>query len=415
MGFRRRNIIMYRTRQQFPSFMGVYIPPCSNISSSVNVRICNIATIFTMESLPIANTYMFAFMACLRGISRRDGNDLNSIHLAFIFKKGTKLIKTPRVTSSSKCFVSSFGVHAESDIFKILDSDTLVFFLGLRNKPFANTVIHDGSESFLTSSQPFQQLMAVAGVFGLNRSSYLIIFVSYIFDLIGRNTGSIRDRNNICDSHINTNKILCILFFLIWDLYRLIEIEFTLDKDEVGFSFCELHKMRTIAGICYFLTPSNKRDGAYGFWNIVGENTTIVCNSPKFTETSLFLSIKLIRICDLADSAYDKLRGKAIRFLYWIVNLLVQTKLLKYTSLPRYLRNSVASLIENTKCIFQHFDLLACWKQLYLQCQFHTANILKISNCQIFEINLLIKEGIVVQSLPRDKDLRVSLNLFYEG
>lgn len=106
---------------------------------------------------------------------------------------------------------------------------------------------------------------------------------------------------------------------------------------------------------------------------------------------------------------------KAIRFLYWIVNLLMQTKLLKYTSLPRYLRNSVASLIENTKCIFQHFDLLACWKQLYLQCQFHTANILEISNCQIFEINLLIKEGIVVQSLPRDKDLRVSLNLFYEG
>lgn len=113
--------------------MGVYIPPCSNIHSGINIRIRNIATIFTVKSLPISNTYMFAFMACLRGISRRDGNDLNSIHLTFIFKKGTKLIKTPRVTSPSECFVSFLRVHTKSNILKILNSDTLIFFLSLRN------------------------------------------------------------------------------------------------------------------------------------------------------------------------------------------------------------------------------------------------------------------------------------------
>lgn len=77
---------MYRTRQQFPSFMGVYIPPCSNVESSVNICISNVATVCTTEVLAVSNANVTTFMASLRSICRRDGGYFNAIHLALIFK-----------------------------------------------------------------------------------------------------------------------------------------------------------------------------------------------------------------------------------------------------------------------------------------------------------------------------------------
>ena len=62
----------------------------------------------------------------------------------------------------------------------------------------------------------------------------------------------------------------------------------------------------------------------------------------------------------------------------------------------------------------KHHGLLASWKQLNLQGQFHTTNIRKIT--EIFkclkEIIMLslTKEGIVAQFLPEAKDFWVSLS-----
>ena len=75
MGFRRRIVIMYRTRQQFPSFMGVYIPPCSNVESSINICISNVATVCAAEVLAVPNANVTALMACLRSICRGNGGD----------------------------------------------------------------------------------------------------------------------------------------------------------------------------------------------------------------------------------------------------------------------------------------------------------------------------------------------------
>ena len=75
--------------------MGVYIPPCSNVESGVNIRVCDIATVFTTEVLAVPNANVTAFMASLRSICRRNGGDLNAIHLALVFKERTELIEVP--------------------------------------------------------------------------------------------------------------------------------------------------------------------------------------------------------------------------------------------------------------------------------------------------------------------------------
>ena len=75
--------------------MGVYIPPCSNVESSVNICISNVATVFTTEVFAVPNANMTAVVACLRSISRRDCGDLNAIHLTLVFKERAELIEVP--------------------------------------------------------------------------------------------------------------------------------------------------------------------------------------------------------------------------------------------------------------------------------------------------------------------------------
>ena len=75
--------------------MGVYIPPCGNVESSVNVCVCDIATVCATEVLAVPNANVTAFMASLRSICRGNGSDLNAIYLALVFKERTELIEIP--------------------------------------------------------------------------------------------------------------------------------------------------------------------------------------------------------------------------------------------------------------------------------------------------------------------------------
>ena len=153
---------MYRTRQQFPSFMGVYIPPCSNVQSSINICVCYIATVCAAKTLAIANTDVTALVTGLRGVCRRDSDNLNASHLALVFEERSELIEIPRVASPSERFIAFLGVHTPTDILQVFNGNAFMLFLCLCDELFTYTVVHNGGKSSLTSFQPFQQLMTVA-------------------------------------------------------------------------------------------------------------------------------------------------------------------------------------------------------------------------------------------------------------
>jgi len=405
---------MYRTRQQFPSFMGVYIPPCSNVESSINICISNVATVYTTEVLAVPNANMTALMASLRSICRGNGSDLNAIHLAFVFKERTELVEVPRVTSPAERLITSLGVHTPSDILQVLNGDALVFFLCFRYDLFAYAVIDNSGKSSLASFQPFQQPVTVARAFGLNRSSHSVVSVSYVFDFIRRNISTIRQRNDVCDTHIDTKEILGSFLLLIRNIYSLIEEELVFDKNQVCFSFRILHELLTIACKRDFLTTTDKRNGTDGFVGIIGKNAAIISDSSELPKMSLFLLVKFVCVGNFADCTHDKLGGKTICFFNRVIDFFVQIELLERMTFPRYLRDSVTSLVENAEGLFQYYGLFVSWKQLNLQSQFH---ITKIQNSfeilkylkEIIMLNLT-KEGIVVQFLPKAKDFGVSLN-----
>lgn len=394
--------------------MGVYIPPCSDVQCSVNVCVCDIATVRAMKVLAFANTNVDTLVAGLRGVGRRNGNNLDTNSFALVFKKRTELVEVPRVASSTESLVPFLRVYAPSDILQILNGNAFVFFLCFRYELFAYAMIDNSSKPSFTSFQPFQQLMAVTCAFGLNRSSHFIVSISYVFNSIRRNISAIGQRDNVRNTHINTKKIFSIFFFLVRNIYCLIEIELILDINKVSFTFRILHKLWAVTSVCYLFTTSNKRNRTDGYGGVIRKHTTIISDSPKLSKMSLFLPVKFVRVGNLADCTHDKLGGQAVSFLDWVVNLLVQTELFEHTAFPRYLRDSVASLVENAERMFQHRGLPVRRKQFNLQGQFHNA---KIQNrFGIFKylkeiiILSLTKEGMMAQFLPEVKDFGVSLS-----
>lgn len=405
---------MYRTRQQFPSFMGVYIPPCSNVESSVNICISNVTTVCTTEVLAVPNANVTTFMASLRSICRLNGGDLNPIHLALVFKERTELIEVPGITSPTERLAASLGVHTPSDILQVLNGNALVFFLCFRYDLFTYAVINNSGKPSFTSFQPFQQPVTVARAFGLNRSSHFVVSVSYVFDFFRRNISTIRQGNDVSDTHIDTKEILSSFFLLVRNIYRLVQIELVFDNNKVCFSFRILHELWTIACKRDFLTTTDKRNGTDGFVDIIGKNTAIISDSSELPKMSLFLLVKFVCIGNLADCTYNELGGKMICFLDRIIDFFMQIELREHMTFPRYLGDSVTSLVENTEVFFQFNGLLASWKKFNLQSQFHITNIQ--NSFEIFkylkEIIMLnpTKKGIVVQFLPEAKDFWVSLN-----
>lgn len=286
--------------------MGVYIPPCSNVEGSINICISNVATVYTTEVLAVSNANMTALMASLRSICRWNGSDLNAIHLTLVFKERTELVEVPRVTSPAESLIASLRVHTPADILQVLNGNSLVFFLCFRYYLLAYAMIDNSGKSSLTSFQPFQQLMTAARAFGLDRSSHSVVSVSYVFDFIRRNISTIRQRNDVCNTHIDTKEILGSFFLLVRNIYRLVQIELVFDNNKVCFSFRILHELWTIACKRYFLTATNKRNGADGFVDIIGKNTAIISDSSELPKMSLFLLVKFVCVGNLADCTYNE-------------------------------------------------------------------------------------------------------------
>ena len=408
-GFRRRYIIMYETRQHIPSFVGVYVPPCGDVLSSIDIRICNITAVIAMEVFAVTLTDMVADITGLRGVSRVYSDKPDTRTPALVLKERAELGERPGVDSASKALVSAFPIDAKTDIGKVFNGDTLMLRLSLFDKLLADGMVGNGNKPAFTPFEPFQQPMTVACAFSLNGRSRSIVSVSHPLDFGRGRELVVGSGNDVRDTHVHTDKLINRFLFLFRDVYGLKKEKLALTENQVCLTFGKRHKFGAMAGVGNPLTTSKERDG-YLTVGCVRKNPAIIGYRAKFPKPAHLLPIKLVSICNLAYRSYDKLRRKVVGFLDRVISFLMEVELLKRVTLPGNLRNNVTRLIEHTHRLFECISLFLCGKQLYLKGKFHTVNIVNYPDSQLFETGILsTKEGMMPTFLPETEDFWVSL------
>lgn len=358
--------------------MGVYIPPCGDVASGIVIRVSDKATVCAAERFAVPYSNVQTLRASLGGVCWRDSNNLNPRAFALVFKETAELRERPRVYSAPESLVALLFVGSFAYVGQILNGYAFAFALCLLYNLSADSMIDSGSKSPFTPMKPFQQPMCAACAFGLNGSPCLVVLFSNSIDFCGRIGFALGCNGNVGHTHVNTYKFLAILNILVGNIYCLIEEEFALDKKEVCFALCILHQFGAVANIRHFDTSTDNRERSLLF-GAVAQNATVVCNSSELTELALIFLVELICVGNLADCPDYKLGGKSVSVLDGVIDLLVQIELTEATLLPRKCGNGIACFVEHTDCLFQTLGLLNGWQQFDLQCQFHNAKIVKIT------------------------------------
>lgn len=385
---------MYETRQHIPSFVGVYIPPCGDVLSGIDIRICNIAAVITMEMFAVTFTDMIADITGLRGVGWVNGDKPDTSTLALVLKKRAELSERPRVCLTSGVFTFLLLVNSKANISKIFNGDTLMLRLSLLYKLFAYGVISNGNKPAFTPFEPFQQPVTVACAFGLNGSSRSIVSISYPLNFGRRGEFVVGSGNDVRDAHVHSDKLINRFLILLGDVYGLKKEKLALTENQVRLTFGKLHKFRAIAGVGNSLTTSKERDG-YLTVGCVRKNPAIIGYRAKFPKLSHLLLVKLVSICNLAYRSNDKLRRKVVSFLDRVIRFLMEVELLKRVTLPCNLRNRITRLVEYAHRLFECIRLSVSRKQFYLKGKFHTVKLENIQFVQLFEMyKLSTKEGI---------------------
>ena len=385
---------MHKTRQHIPSFVGVYIPPCGDVLSGIDIRICNISAVIAMEVFAVTLTDMVADVAGLGCVSWFYGDKPDTSTLTLILQERAELSERPRVCLTSNVFTLLLLGNSKANIGKVFNGDTLMLRLSLLYKLFAYGVIGNGSKPAFTSFEPFQQPMTVACAFGLNGSSRSIVSISHPLDFGRRGESIIGSSDNIRDTHIYTDKLVNRFLILLRDVYGLKKKKLALTENQVHLTFGKLHKFRAIAGIGDFLTSLYQGNGNLAV-RCVRKNPAVVGYRTKLPELAHFLLVKLVSICNLAYRSNDELRRKVVSFLDRVIRFLMEVKLLKRVTLPCNLRNRITRLVEYAHRLFERIRLSVSRKQFYLKGKFHTAKLDNIQFVQLFETyKLLTKEGI---------------------
>ena len=157
-------------------FSGLFTksPQLSNILGGIYIRI-GIATVWTTKRRTFSITNHFANIADLTRIMGINHNEGNTYKLGFIFKKGTKLSKSPRVMSSSLCF-SNF--YSSPNIGQVFNGNSFISKPGLLHDTFTDGMIGERGMSFFSAFKPFQAFSTAGRVFALERFPRLKIFIS---------------------------------------------------------------------------------------------------------------------------------------------------------------------------------------------------------------------------------------------
>lgn len=382
-------------------------PERSDINCGVNIRIHIVSAVWTLERLVLSCANMMATGTSLRSVSRFNDNKINAMQSGFILKKGTQLAERPAAEFSPELLVPSFG--REPNVSQVLDSDPLVFGFRRKNNPLCDSVVNDCRRSSFFALKPFRQSSTVppCGSFRsvclcLNRTTNPLPLLTVLIESIGGMFDPVRSDDNVCKPEVNTYKLFNIFNFPVWNIDSLEKVKLSLVVNQIRFPFDVWDIFRVVANKRNFQPSSDSPDG-YGKV-FIGENTTVISDSPDGSERPLSFLIQLIGIRYFAYAAHEHLSGKIKGGLESVVAKIMDFELIKNFVFPCNVGNGIT----NSVCFFHRLKkqtrLFLGRQKFYFQCQFHKANIIQtfenskdlfknLSTCKEQDITTLKERG----------------------
>lgn len=384
-------------------------PQQSNVLSSVKICINNINFAFVVGTLkhlvcPLAD--MFAARTSLRSVSRFYSNQFNTVQSSLVSKEGTQLTKRPTTKFSPKLFVSPFG--SKADISQILNGNTLTLFFSRLYNAFCDSVIDYGSCCPFLAREPFQKSFRTSCAFALNGTTNLLSLLPIGINPIGRMFNTIRSNDNVCQTEVNSDKILDVIDILFGNINGLKKVKLTLLVNQISFAF-NVGKISSIMANKVNLLPTTYTPQGNYIVSLISHNTTIISDTTKWSKSTFGFLVQLIGISNFCNRTYQTLGGKFKCCLIFVVNFVMELEIVKHLFRPSNLRNSITDSICFPNSFKKQSSLFNCWKKFDFQGQFHNSKMLNISDMRKY-INLIINQkGNLGQFLPLPKGEGVSL------
>ena len=181
----------------------------------------------TSKSLSRPQANVQTLVAGLTCVPRGDGDHFNTRLNALVFKKLSKLIKSPRVGLSTLCLTSRLLIGSVSDASQVFNSNETTRLQCILNDRSTDCVVQPRLISSLASRQPFQDIpnspssrSCAFRDFCLKRSSDIGKLISGFGYSRSIPLVSIAGYGNVAPSKVNTNnvfgvdRIWCIIFKL---------------------------------------------------------------------------------------------------------------------------------------------------------------------------------------------------------
>jgi len=284
--------------------------------------------------------------------------------------KALQLSETPRVKC---CALRPSSPNPRANVCQIFDGNRSLRVFGLRNNPFGETVVDVfGKAAFLTGKNT-KAAAAPQRAKSLQLISEPPMPIANILDCLAGVDFPITISCDAIHAQVNPKHAFHVDWFGCLNLGGGEQVPLTTHERQISFAASEC-KQLSLAFAAHerdFLSPLERPDRDSGVLMGVRQNALIIGNRAVGLKRALSLSIQLIGIRDLGDTAHRQLRRQRKRFSRGLIGQPVDGELAKRLALPRHLADVVAGGIRRLKRAPERISLFGRGQQFQLDRQSH--------------------------------------------
>jgi len=323
----------------------------------------------------------------LRSIGRINECKRNTGERAFVGGERPELSKGPVVVPRA---LPATEPCSPVDAFQVLEGDpTVCVFRGL-DKGLAYAVVHIALKAALAARQLFEPALCGLGSYSLERGAAVFVPLAVGLDGIAREDATVAVHGDVDYSEIDAQPTGRVEFWRFGDLTDLMQIPFTVSKDQVGLALPVLKQLDlSFTGKeRHLLSPRGRPDTGGLGRHLPGQDTLVIGDSAVLHEGTLVFLVQLVGVCYFGFHSDGELGRESKPFTHVVVDELVKAELPEGLGVPSALANVVASGVGFFQCIEQGLGLLLSWLELDLCYQFHHSTLENIiarmfGGCQI--------------------------------